>query len=42
MAIDGIESTWLDDTERRTLHAEFQQALGGQDAARHAASPVTR
>jgi adenosine deaminase len=27
MAIDGIESTWLDDTDRRTLRDEFQQAI---------------
>jgi adenosine deaminase len=27
IAIDGIESTWLDDADRRSLRAEFQQAL---------------
>jgi adenine deaminase len=28
LAIDGIASTWLDDSDRRTLTAEFQAALG--------------
>jgi adenosine deaminase len=27
IAIDGIESTWLDDADRRSLRAQFQQAL---------------
>jgi adenosine deaminase len=27
MAIDGIESTWLDDSERRALRSEFKAAL---------------
>ena len=29
MAVKGIESTWLDDTDRRALRAEFERALGG-------------
>jgi adenosine deaminase len=28
IAIEGIESTWLDDGERRSLRAEFAEALG--------------
>ena len=27
LAIQGIESTWLDDSDRRTLAAEFKAAL---------------
>ena len=27
MAVEGIESTWLDETERRALAAEFEAAL---------------
>lgn len=28
LAVEGIESTWLDETDRRALAAEFQAALG--------------
>jgi adenosine deaminase len=28
LAIDGIASTWLDDTDRKSLEAEFREALG--------------
>jgi adenosine deaminase len=29
IAIDGIDSTWLDDADRRSLRAEFEAAIGG-------------
>jgi adenosine deaminase len=29
MAIDGIESTWLDEPDRRSLRAEFMATLAG-------------
>ena len=28
LAVDGIESTWLDDADRRGLHAQFEAELG--------------
>ena len=30
MAVEGIASTWLDDTDRRSLVAEFEAALAPQ------------
>jgi hypothetical protein len=27
LAVEGIESTWLDATDRRALAAEFEEAL---------------
>jgi adenosine deaminase len=33
LAVEGIESTWLDDTDRRTLSAEFSAVLAGQVAS---------
>ena len=27
LAVEGIESTWLDETDRRALAAEFEEAL---------------
>jgi adenine deaminase len=32
LAVEGIESTWLDDTDRRALAVEFEEALRGLDA----------
>ncbi len=34
IAIEGIESTWLDDTDRRALVLEFEAALAAGSAAR--------
>lgn len=33
LAIDGIESTWLDETDRRSLALEFKEALAASRQA---------
>ena len=29
VALEGVEATWLDDAEKRSLHAQFERELAG-------------